>query len=701
VKRFLSVFVSVSVVMLIMGMCSACTERVVRRASVDDGLLKLVDSALRRAGDNAAQLRQAIDKAPDDQKEGVRFLIAYMPKRDLTSLSSDFLLKNVDCAYRAWRQAPWKDRISRELFLNDVLPYASINERRDNWREDFYKRFKPLVANAKTPGQAAVILNEKIFPLLKVRFSRKRPKADQSPYESIEASMASCTGMSVLLIDACRSVGIPARLAGTPLWSNKSGNHSWVEVWDGVWHYTGAGEPVGGKLDRAWFTARAAGAQEKHRRHAIYATSFKRTDITFPLMWNRSIDYVYAVNVTARYAKSAAPKKQPEASANLDVEMSMHAVDQLKKYLKSTTGKRPPISAQEFATVALTAKDAREAQRILWDDHVQRIRQTRTAEMKARRLTADGVKMPFFYSVTGKTPKNGRSLYISLHGGGGAPKRVNDRQWHNQKRLYKVPEGVYLTPRAPSDAWNMWHKAHIDTLLDRLIENLIVLENVDPNRIYLLGYSAGGDGVYRLGPRMADRWAAASMMAGHPGNASAVNLRNTPFSIHVGERDAAYKRNKVAREWGDKLDKLQKGDPKGYVHWTKIYKGKGHWMDREDAAAIPWMGKYTRNPLPTTLVWRQDRHQRFYWLATGKLQPGTVVRAELKGQTIDLQTDNATQLIIRINDKMLDLDKLVTVTSKGKILHEARLVRSIGTLAKTITKRGDPSSIFSAEIVIR
>ena len=38
---------------------------------------------------------------------------------------------------------------------------------------------------------------------------------------------------------------------------------------------------------------------------------------------------------------------------------------------------------------------------------------------------------------------------------------------------------------------------------DRLIENLVVFEGVDPNRVYLLGYSAGGDGVYQLAPRMA------------------------------------------------------------------------------------------------------------------------------------------------------------------------------------------------------
>ena len=100
-------------------------------------------------------------------------------------------------------------------------------------------------------------------------------------------------------------------------------------------------------------------------------------------------------------------------------------------------------------------------------------------------------------------PQSTGSLYISLHGGGGAPKRVNDRQWTNQKRLYRVEEGVYLAPRAPTDTWNMWHQAHIDGLFYRLIENLIVFEDVDPNRVYLLGYSADGDGVYQLAPRMA------------------------------------------------------------------------------------------------------------------------------------------------------------------------------------------------------
>lgn len=300
----------------------AFTSVLCAAASAGESLGDRARAAIGQAGDNAGELRRALKQVPADQREGMEFLIAYMPKRDRESLSAKFLLENVKFAYRAWNESPWKKQVPKAVFLNNVLPYVNINERRDAWREEFYKKFKPLVAGAKTPGEAATLLNRKVFPLVKVKYSTKRRRADQSPQESIRTGLASCTGLSVLLIDACRAVGVPARFVGTPLWTNKSGNHSWVEVWDnGGWHYTGAAEPNGPHLDRAWFTGRAATAIRDHRLHAIYAVSFKPTPITFPLVWDRRIDYVYAVNVTDRYTRNR--KKLPAGV----VEVMFRAID--------------------------------------------------------------------------------------------------------------------------------------------------------------------------------------------------------------------------------------------------------------------------------------------------------------------------------------------------------------------------------------
>mgnify|MGYP001539272455 FL=1 len=117
-----------------------------------------------------------------------------------------------------------------------------------------------------------------------------------------------------------------------------------------------------------------------------------------------------------------------------------------------------------------------------------------------RTLELNNLRMPFWYAVYGEKPSSGRSLYISLHGGGNVPAEVNDQQWENQKGLYRPAEGVYMVPRSAVNDWNMWLRPHIDTLFEMIIRMAVVMEDVDPDKVYLMGYSAGGDGVYRMAP---------------------------------------------------------------------------------------------------------------------------------------------------------------------------------------------------------
>jgi poly(3-hydroxybutyrate) depolymerase len=338
----------------------------------------------------------------------------------------------------------------------------------------------------------------------------------------------------------------------------------------------------------------------------------------------------------------------------------------------------------------------------LWADFAQRIRADRALEMQDRVLTQGEYKMRFAYRVLGDAPRDGRSLFISMHGGGNAPTRVNDRQWENQKELYTPDEGVYVAPRAPTDTWNLWHQSHIDPLFDRLITNLVLFENVNPNRVYLMGYSAGGDGAYQLAPRMADRWAAVAMMAGHPNEASPLGLRNIGFTLHMGADDAAYNRNKVAAEWKTKLADLKKDDPGGFEHVVTIHAGKGHWMDHEDAVAVPWMATFTRNPAPAKIIWEQDdvTHDQFYWLAVpkGEAKQRSLVTAERDGQTIRVTSTDIPNLIIRCDDRLLDLDQDIQVVWNGKEVFAGKCERTIGTLFKTMAEREDAELAFTVEV---
>ena len=259
-------------------------------------------AALSRAGTNRAQIAKALDSVQGEELDGMEFLIAHMPPEDLASLSSAFLVENVALAYEAKRVAPWGREVPENIFLDALLPYSVIDERRDPWRRELRELCLPLVKDARTSGEAATILNRELFPLVGVRYDVTRSRNNQSAREVMQEKKATCSGLSILLIDACRSVGVPARFAGTPLWADSSGNHSWVEIWEHGWHYTGAAEPTGDRLDEAWFTERAAGATSREPAHAIYAILYRPTGVEFPHEWPGAVKALHALDVTERYA---------------------------------------------------------------------------------------------------------------------------------------------------------------------------------------------------------------------------------------------------------------------------------------------------------------------------------------------------------------------------------------------------------------
>lgn len=287
-----------SVLVLLAFGLSACSSG--RYAGVPKEYHALIDRTIATAGDNAKELKKALKEVPRNEREGMAFLISYMPERDAKSLSADFLLENVEYAYKARAEFPWAKEVPDSVFLNDVVAYANLNENRESWRKDFYERFKKYVAPCKTMREAIDSVNKNVRDELLVDYNTKREKPDQAPYESMRQHMASCSGLSILLTDAFRAVGIPSRVAGTPAWHDDRGNHNWNEVWiDGQWRFTEY--YPSDDLDQSWFLTDAGKAVKEDVRKAIYAASFKPTGSYFPLVWDENIRYVHAENVTDRY----------------------------------------------------------------------------------------------------------------------------------------------------------------------------------------------------------------------------------------------------------------------------------------------------------------------------------------------------------------------------------------------------------------
>ena len=750
-------------------------------------------TALDRAGENRNELELFIESAKkthgDFGQRAAKFLIEGMPAKDLKKLDSEFLKENLNLAMKARMEFIWCKNLPEELFFNDVLPYASLDETRENWRLEFYKKCRKLVAKASTSTEAVQAINSKLFNLINVHYNTGRKKPNQSPSESIAQSRATCTGLSIILVDACRSVGVAARVAGTPLWTNNRGNHTWTEIWDKGWHFTGSDEYNSGGLNRGWFVGAASKANKSNWKHSIYATSWKKTGVYFPMVWDIESKQINAFNVTDRYtgksnlnnleddlfvrvqerdggkrievkAELLNDKKQILASRktkagradlnditgfscnpNKPLWLRLIQGDQIKQIplRRSNNGEvmldvkwdelpneseiansqlaavtawltapkkiRPKTLPSEWAKGGLSKIDSQKALNMIWEDYRKQLANERQNEIASKTIQLGDKKMRYLEKVFGTAPEGKRSLWISMHGGGGAPSRVNDSQWKNQINLYKPKEGIYVAPRAPTDTWNLWHQSHIDVLFDRLIENYVATRGVDPNRIFLMGYSAGGDGVYQLAPRMADRWAAVSMMAGHPNDAKPDNLRNLPFGLFMGGKDGAYNRNKIAVKWKGLLKQLNENDPKGYKHMVRIYPDMGHWMQLKDAESLPWMAKFNRNPWPKKIIWQQSKgiNSRFYWLQIpeNNLSKGQRVEAEVEGNIIRIKTENVSQLIIRLSDHLVDLDKQIKISANGQDKFNGKISRSAREIIKSLDQRADPRSVATAVVPLK
>jgi hypothetical protein len=655
-----------------------------------------VEQALKKAGKNRDELEKALSKTPEEQHKGMAFLIANMPDGDLKALRAEFLLENVELAYKARKEVAWGKQVPEEIFLNDILAYANVDESRDPWRKDMYDLCMPLVKDCKTPSEAAQKLNSTVFAKLKVKYSTKRKLPNQSPKESIEQGLASCTGLSIVLSDACRSVCVPARLAGTPLWTNKSGNHTWVEIWDNGWHFTGACEPDPKGLDRGWFVDNAAQAKKDVPEHAIYAASFRKTDLSFPLVWARGKKDVFAENVTERYARKEKPGLATEQSEQIekvaaaffkggDEQRARWKFD--ARFDRLLSEHEPAVrglvwKAYQASPVAEKVKKDFEDNKVRYKEHVS----------------------PYLVREVGTKPPKGWPLVIAMHGGGGVPKQVNDSQWEVMQRYYKDHAEVsgykYLALRAPNDTWNGFYDDYVPPLVINLIRQFTLLGEVNPDKVYLIGYSHGGYGAFFIGPKIPDRFAAVHCSAAAPtdGTISPCCLRNTPFTFMVGEQDNAYGRRERCEKFNKAIQKLKDDNKGDFPVEFELKKGFGH-GGLPDRDKLKEMLPLARNPVPLRLTWEPTDSviTDFFWLTVAKPEKGQSIDVILSDNHAEIKTRQVKEFDLNLDGRLVAPGKTLHVVLDGKA-QDVTPRPQLLTLCRAMLDRSDPEMAFTCQI---
>ena len=347
-------------------------------------------------------------------------------------------------------------------------------------------------------------------------------------------------------------------------------------------------------------------------------------------------------------------------------------------------------------------------------------------------MTFGEATMRYTVQVIGDMPENGYPLYIAMHGGGsGDTPEVNDEQWDEMKDYYSAALdcGVYVAVRGVRDTWDTHFNPESYPLYDRLIRYMILTQNVNHNRVYLEGFSAGGDGVYAIANRMADRFAAANMSSGHPNGISMVNLYNMPIQLQAGEFDDEYDRNRVTAEYGLKLDTLQ-AEYGGYEHRTLIHYDCGHnyedyepthipvmadvaaWLNDGDRTTVDvdsfppdYMDDFIRDPYPTSIIWdlftRADTRETesfYYMSAPYTTNEGMIKVASAGDNAFAIEAEDVNgEFSIMLNEYMVDFSRPVTfiINEEETTLN---LTPDMAVLAATTEDRGDPWYQFEAMV---
>jgi len=197
-------------------------------------------------------------------------MFAFDKANEATYFEAGIAISSVELALRARQRFGWAGRVPHTLWRQFVLPFASVNEARTNWRRLMWDALtvQPWLlklSNDTSVERVAVALNQQMWTDLRPNQSPIVFRPDQTPliFDSISTiafGYASCTGISISYVNALRTLGIPARLVGTPAWHGrpKDGNHNWVEVLtsDG-WRFiegapAGPGETFSNYCDK-WF----------------------------------------------------------------------------------------------------------------------------------------------------------------------------------------------------------------------------------------------------------------------------------------------------------------------------------------------------------------------------------------------------------------------------------------------------------------
>lgn len=317
-------------------------------------------------------------------------------------------------------------------------------------------------------------------------------------------------------------------------------------------------------------------------------------------------------------------------------------------------------------------------------------------------ITNGPLKLSFTSNLFGYERFGTRSLYISMHTGRECctPPITSTILDGRGMMLFTPKTGVYINLAINPDQWDKGFQTELEKLVEKLIVGAVLVDGVNFNKIYLLGFSSSGRDTWSIAPKFADRFAAIAI-SGEPQLREAANLSNIAVLPKLAacsqEEDKAKSKGMVTKFMPPKA-------PRDHVGSIR-----GHWMDLTNSMAAPCVSQFTRDPYPTKLFFKQGGDPSavndYYWLGlpANDHEEGKTVIANIDSQSnvIDIEKSDYKTLTIYLNYEMVNFDEPVVITYHGKKVFNDNVNCTKSVMAKTLSTRKDIAYIFCSELKVK
>jgi hypothetical protein len=166
--------------------------------------------------------------------DGILYVLNMENKTDVKTIHSEYLIDNIDWAFKVWQEQPWGGNVDFKTFCEYILPYRIGNEKPAYWRKKLYEACNPLLDSIRSlpecsdPLFAATFLMDTLSKI-PIIFTNKLPAGPNIGPNIVQWRAGSCRELCDIAAYTLRAVGIPCSIDYMTRGDNNAG-HSWNVV---------------------------------------------------------------------------------------------------------------------------------------------------------------------------------------------------------------------------------------------------------------------------------------------------------------------------------------------------------------------------------------------------------------------------------------------------------------------------------------